>query len=313
MFLNMAAFGTDQDMVQRLLTAETYKKSRRSLITAAVMDLPIASAFTFIGILLWVYYKQDATFLPRNASGKAVNSDVFGSYILNVMPMGIRGLVLAGVFATAMGSLSAALNALATSATNDWYIPYAARTRHESHHVNAARVFTAVFAILMIVIASAFAYAKVKDPNVRIIPVVLGIAGFILGPMLGVFLLGMITRRRGSDAGNIVAISIGLIATIIVGELDITFVQLLGLGADYKRPAWFPKVAYTWYALIGALVVFAVGILFATPQKVLEEAQRKKEQAKEGEDKPLALRGRDTRFEVVKLPATGIKRDGGQG
>jgi hypothetical protein len=61
------------------------------------------------------------------------------------------------------------------------------------------------------------------------------------------------------------------------------------------------------------LVVFAVGILFATPQKVLEEAQRKKEQAKEGEDKPLALRGRDTRFEVVKLPATGIKRDGGQG
>jgi SSS family solute:Na+ symporter len=288
MFLNMAAFGTDQDMVQRLLTAETYKKSRRSLITAAVMDLPIASAFTFIGILLWVYYLKDPTYLPRDASGKAVNSDVFGSYILNVMPVGIRGLVLAGVFATAMGSLSAALNALATSATNDWYIPYAAKKKSEMHHVFAARIFTAVFAILMIVIASAFAYAKVRDPNVRIIPVVLGIAGFILGPMLGVFLLGMITRRRGSDLGNMLAITLGLMVTIVAGELDVYFGNLLGL--KYVRPGWLPKVAYTWYALIGALVVFVVGVLFRTPQRVLDEAMVKRAQAQGGEDKPLSLR-----------------------
>ncbi len=297
MFLNMAAFGTDQDMVQRLLTAETYKKSRRSLITAAIMDVPIASAFTFIGILLWVYYKQDPTHLPP------ANADVFGSYILNVMTVGIRGLVLAGVFATAMGSLSAALNALATSATNDWYIPYLARDRHESHHVAAARVFTAIFAILMIVIASAFAYAKVKNPNVRIIPVVLGIAGFILGPMLGIFLLGMLTKRRGSDAGNMIAITIGLIATILVGELDITLAQILGVDRYYHRPASLLKVAFTWYALIGAVVVFVVGVLFRTPQKVLDEAQMKKREAQEGEDKPLALRGRDTaRFEVIAIP-----------
>ena len=58
---NMAAFGTDQDMVQRMLTAETHKKARRSLITAAFMDLPIAAAFIFIGILLFVYYRQDPT------------------------------------------------------------------------------------------------------------------------------------------------------------------------------------------------------------------------------------------------------------
>jgi len=304
MFLNMAAFGTDQDMVQRLLTAETYKKSRRSLITAAIMDVPIAAAFTFIGILLWVYYKQDATHKPE------ANADVFGSYIINVMPMGIRGLVLAGVFATAMGSLSAALNALATSATNDWYIPYFARHRHEAHHVAAARFFTGVFAFFMIVIASAFAYAKVKDPNVRIIPVVLGIAGFILGPMLGVFLLGMLTRRRGSDVGNMIAITVGLLATIIAGDLDITFAQLVGLGKDYSRPAWFPKVAFTWYALIGAVAVFLVGVLFRTPQRVLDEAENKKRQAKEGEDKPLALRERDARFEVVRLQAPGQGESG---
>src|SRR5206468_114552 len=139
------------------------------------------------------YYQKDPTWRP------ASNADVFGSYILNVMPTGLRGLVLAGVFATAMGSLSAALNALATSATNDWYIPYFASHRGERHHVAAARWFTALFAALMILVAAFFAFAKVKDPTVRIIPVVLGIGGFILGPMLGVFLVGMLTRRRGSD------------------------------------------------------------------------------------------------------------------
>src|SRR5207253_2485173 len=86
---NMAAFGTDQDMVQRMLTAETHKKARRSLITAAFMDLPIAAAFVFIGILLFAFYQKDPTYQP------AATADIFGSYILNVMPVGIRGLVLA--------------------------------------------------------------------------------------------------------------------------------------------------------------------------------------------------------------------------
>jgi Na+/proline symporter len=282
--MNIAAFGTDQDMVQRLLTAETYKKSRRSLITAAVMDLPIYATFTFIGILLIAYYAKDPRFKP------ASNADVFASYIFNVLPTGIRGLVLAGVFATAMGSLSAALNALATSATNDWYIPYFARHRDERHHVTAARWFTAAFAVLMIVIAGVFAYAKVTNPNVRIIPVVLGVASFILGPMLGVFLLGMFTRRRGSDAGNILAITIGLIATVVLGHLHIELANLLAGAGTYKPPTWLPKVAFTWFALIGAVVVVLVGVLFVTPHSVLEAAQRKREAAHQ-DDRPVALRG----------------------
>jgi SSS family transporter len=284
---NMAAFGTDQDMVQRLLTAETQRKARRSLMTAAFMDLPIAAAFTFIGILLFAYYQKDPTYKP------AATADVFGSYILNVMPVGVRGFVLAGVFATAMGSLSSALNALATSATNDWYL---GRAKHKSddHHVAAARVFTVVFAILMILVAGVFAYAKVKHPEVRIIPVVLGIAGFILGPMLGVFLLGMLTKGRGSDRGNIIAVTCGLIATIVLGEMHImvanTVAPWFGYSGTFVRPDWLPKVSFTWFALVGAVVVFAVGVLFRTPRAVLVEAERRLRQAEAGDDRPLDLR-----------------------
>src|SRR5256712_6292529 len=266
---NMAAFGTDQDLVQRMLTAETPKKARRSLITAAFMDVPIASAFVFIGILLFVYYQKDPTYQP------AATADIFGSYILNVMPLGIRGLVLAGIFATAMGSFSAALNALATGATNDWYLRWV-RGKPEAHYVKAARWFTVLFAVLMIVIAGAFAYAKVTHPDLRIIPVVLGIAGFILGPMLGVFLIGMFTQRRGSDTGNMIAISAGLLATVVVGKLDVMIVNavapLFGVDGVFQHPAGIPEVSFTWWAMIGALVVFCVGVPFRTPAPVLESA-----------------------------------------
>jgi len=284
---NMAAFGTDQDMVQRMLTAETHQRARRSLVTAAFLDLPIASAFVFIGILLVAYYQKDPTYQPKAAA------DIFGSYILNVMPVGVRGLVLAGIFATAMGSFSAALNALATAATNDWYIRWV-RGKSEAHYVKAARWFTVLFAVLMIVIAGGFAYAKVTNPDLRIIPVVLGIAGFILGPMLGVFLIGMFTKRRGSDAGNIVAIPAGLLATVVAGKLHITILNtaapLFGIHRTFAQPGAIPEVSFTWWPMIGALVVFCVGVLFRTPDQVLEGAARHAEEAQTAEHVPLALR-----------------------
>jgi SSS family transporter len=283
--LNIAMFGTDQDMVQRMLTAETHKKAKRSLLTAAFMDVPIAAVFTFIGILLYVYYQQDPTYKP------AANADIFGSYILNVMPVGVRGLVLAGVFATAMGSLSAALNALATSATNDWYVPYLQRRGGytEEKGLTGARLFTALFAVLMIVIAGVFAYMKVHNPDIRIIPVVLGIASYIVGPMLGVFLLGMFTRDRGSDKGNLIAIAVGLLTTGFLGDLHIKVLDPLGI--KIAHPSWLPTISFTWFALIGALTVFLVGVWFKTPPEVLDAAKRRAAEADAEDDLPPALRG----------------------
>jgi SSS family solute:Na+ symporter len=282
--LNMAMFGTDQDMVQRMLTAETHQKAKRSLLTAAFMDIPIAAIFTCIGILLYVYFQQDPTSKP------AANSDIFGSYILNVLPTGIRGLVLAGVFATAMGSLSAALNALATSATNDWYVPYLQKRGGytEEQGLNGARLFTGVFAILMVIIAGVFAYMKVKDPNIRIIPVVLGIASYIVGPMLGVFLLGMFTKNRGSDKGNIIAIAVGLLVTGFLGDLHIKVLEPLGILIPH--PSWLPTISFTWFALIGSLTVFLIGMWFTTPPEVLVAAKQRAAEADSDEDIPLALR-----------------------
>ncbi|MCL2330416.1 MAG: sodium:solute symporter, partial [Phycisphaerae bacterium] len=258
--LNMATFGTDQDMVQRMLAAKDVKRSRRSLMTAAFLDIPIAASFTFIGVLLIAFYAQNPELKP------AKPNDVFGAYILKAMPVVVRGFVLAGVFATAMGSLSAALNALATTVTNDWYMPYIARGRSQRHYVKAARFFTALVAAAMVGIAVAFAYANVKSPGLTILPIALGIAGYILGPMLGVFMIGMTTKRRGSDVGNIIAVSIGLIGIFVLSGRLFDFTSMLAqkcpawlvqsLHLPWSQPEWLPKIEFTWYALIGAVITF---------------------------------------------------------
>src|SRR6266568_4958849 len=118
-FITMGTHGTDQDFVQRMLTAPDVRRSRRSLILSGLADVPIAFTFLSIGLLLWVYYQAhpDPT-LPKTPN------ETFCHFILYEMPVGIRGLLIAGIFATAMGSLSTALNALATSFTRDWYEPY---------------------------------------------------------------------------------------------------------------------------------------------------------------------------------------------
>lgn len=284
---NMAAFGTDQDMVQRMLTAKDYKRSRRSLVSAALTDIPIFAAFSFIGVLLIAFYELQPQLKPLKAN------DVFGVYIMNVMPVVVRGFVLAGLFATAMGSLSAALNALATSVTNDWYLPYFAAKKKEGQHIIAARVFTGVFAVLMIIIATVTAYLNVVNPNQRIIPIALGVAGLFAGPMLGVFLVGMLTQRRGSDIGNTIALSCGLIGVFILTRQHEDFLQAFApsLLPSLQLPAWIPKIAFTWYAMIGALITFAIAVLFPTPAEVVAAAETHREKASQAGDVPLALRG----------------------
>jgi SSS family transporter len=284
---NMAAFGTDQDMVQRMLTAKDYRRSRLSLVSAAITDIPIFAAFSFIGVLLIAFYELRPELRPEKPN------DVFGVYIMNVMPVVVRGFVLAGLFATAMGSLSAALNALATSATNDWYLPYFGRQRSEQHHILVARAFTAFFALLMVVIASLTAYSNVVNPEQRLIPIALGVAGLFAGPMLGVFLVGMLTKTRGSDAGNVLALTVGLIAVIIITRQHEEILKAFApsLLPKFAFPAWWPKIAFTWYAMIGALITFVIGVLFPTPQPVVVQAEQRRLQAAEHGDVPLALRG----------------------
>src|SRR5256884_5993542 len=216
-FITMATHGTDQDMVQRMLTAVDIRRSRRSLILSGIADIPIALTFLSIGLLLWVYYQThfDPN-LPKSPN------ETFCHFILYEMPIGLRGLLIAGIFATAMGSLSTAINALATSFTRDWYEPYINPGATGEQRLRAVRWATVWFSILMIVVASTTSYLVIVHPKVRIIPIGLGIYGYTYGSVLGIFLAGMLTKSRGNDRGNIIAMITGFIVVTVISDLPNT-------------------------------------------------------------------------------------------
>jgi solute:Na+ symporter, SSS family len=278
-FSTMSTHGADQDMVQRMLTARDFKRSRISLILSGLADIPIAISFLLVGILLWVYYHVNPSLAVP-----ATENEVFAHYIVTEMPIGIRGIIVAGVFATMMGSTSAALNALATSFTKDFYLPYFARNQAPESAVWAARLATLVFGALMILVATVTANNVLHDSKLTILPIALGIVGYTYGALLGVFLVGMLTKTRGRDLTNIVAMLVSIVLVLIVGRVEVPwldvgqFVQhgkweLTGVNLGGWLPAGFPNVAFSWWVFIGCLVCFLVSSVFRTPEKQLERAK----------------------------------------
>jgi SSS family solute:Na+ symporter len=281
-FLTMATHGTDQDNVQRMLTAKDFRKSRLSLILSGLADLPIAFGFLLVGILLSVYYAViPDQHLP------AADNEIFAYYIVTQMPVGVRGLIIAGVFATMMGSTSAALNALATSFTKDFYLPYFRGANSRRSPVYAARAATVVFGALMVVVATAAAYAVLQDSKLTIIPLALQSFGYAYGSLLAVFLLGMLTKRRGRDGTNVLAMVSGVAAVLIFCKVKLPALDLRVLvfsgrvqPQDWAFGGWLPPgwpvIAFPWWVFVGCLVCFTVSSIFPTPAERVDSAERRR-------------------------------------
>lgn len=244
-FLTMATHGTDQDMVQRMLAAKDSRTGTRAVILSGVLDIPIVLVFLSCGMLLFVYFSVNGINPP------AKQIEIFPYFIIHYLPAGIRGLLVAALLATAMGSLSTALNALATTATRDWYRDVFNPRATERQMLRAVRWLTVLFAALLIVVGAITAWYSVMDPTVRILPIALGIFGYTYGSLLGVFLLGMLTRNRGNDWGNVLA--------MLAGFAVVAFLEICG------RQEIIPAIAFPWRVTIGTLVTFVVGCCFRTP------------------------------------------------
>ena len=280
-FTTMATHGTDQDMVQRMLTAKDYHKSRLALILSGLVDIPVALGFLLIGVLIYVFYQMHPDpQLPTK------NPEIFSYYILHQLPPGARGLLIAGVLATAMGSLSTALNALATSFTQDFWVPYFARSTDQHHVVRAVRWSTVVFAVLLALVGTATAAVVVYSPHARIIPIVLGIFGYTYGSLLGIFLLGLTTKNRGTEFGNLIAMLCGFLAVAIWSGLPWDLINAVrGQSFDISHPIiwlfqhglldfdqanpgyiappnWLVQIEFPWRVMFGTLTTYSVAWCF---------------------------------------------------
>ncbi len=239
-FLTTASHGTEQLLVQRLLSAKSQSESRLALFTSWVVVFFQFTLFLTIGVLLFVYYGDTGQSTPR------VIEEIYPAFIWHNFPPGLAGLAIAAILAAAMSNLSAALNALASTTIMDFLRPQRPN-KSELFYLRLARWATVGWCVVL------FGVALLARHWGRILESGLSIASVLYGALLGVFLLGVLTRRPGEWAA-IVGMSAGFLTTLVVRS----------------------HVAYTWYVLIGSSVTFFVGYGFSlvVPEKKPVFAER---------------------------------------
>jgi solute:Na+ symporter, SSS family len=225
-FLTMASHGTDQLLVQRLLTCRNRRESQLALIVSGFVVFAQFALFLTIGVMLHAYYATHP--LPPMAS----NDEIFPAFIVRSLPRGIAGLVIAAIFAAAMSNLSGSLNSLASTTVLDFYQPLMRGRADETRLLALSRWLTALWGVVLIAIAiAARGWGSVFTVG-------LTIASIVYGPMLGAFLLGVLTTRANQ---------IGVTTGIVVSLAAMIAVRV------------FTSLAWTWYVLAGTAICFATG------------------------------------------------------
>ena len=228
-FLTTASHGTEQLLVQRYLSARTEGESRAALFSSWVVIFVQFALFLVIGLILFVHYSDQHLAPPKPPES------IYPEFVWNNLPVGIAGLVIAAILAAGMSNLSAALNSLSSTTVMDFYKPWAMRrnpSHPESYFLNIARRSTVVWAVVLFLIGLvARHWGSVLEAG-------LTIASILYGSLLGVFLLGLLTRRV-QEKSAIVAMVAGLVVMIVI-------------------KGW-THIAFTWYVLIGTAATFATG------------------------------------------------------
>jgi SSS family solute:Na+ symporter len=224
-FFNTASHGTDQLIVQRLLAARSQRQSVTALLSSGAAILFQFALFLLVGVMLFAFYH-----VPSANFGRS--DRIFPTFIVSQMPHGISGLLIAAILAAAMSNLSAALNSLSSTSIIDFYLRLHPQT-DERRKIRLSRVATLFWALLLFGLA-VLALHRVG----RVVEVGLQIASVAYGALLGVFLLGVLTRRA-NQAGAMVGMA-------------------FGFGAELYL--WgYTRVPWTWYVPVGTVITFVVG------------------------------------------------------
>lgn len=266
LFVTLATHGTDQDMVQRMLTAKNKRQSAVATILSGLADIPVTYAVLTIGILLSVYYNHVVTDpnLPMAGNGPD-NTRIFPYFVVDVMPGGLRGLVIAGVLATTMGSLGTAMNSLATSYSRDFHFRWFKTPEDDHARVRIIKLSTVAFALILILVGLATAFVKAHNPGLSIIGIILGSFGYTYGSLLGIFIVGLFTTSRGSEKGNRIAMIAGMLAVAYLSNLPNDVWKMITGGVLYKNFSWLPIIEFPWRIMAGTLVTVAVALCFRSP------------------------------------------------
>jgi len=240
-FGSMAAFGTDQELMQRLLTLKTREASQRTIIATIFATIPLLVLYLAIGTLLFVFYAQNPSLPgPDNAD------KILSHFTVQVLPVGMKGIILMAII---MASIDSPLSSLSSSFITDIYRPLLNRDATEKHYLLVSRLSVAAFGIALAFIAYSCRSAQ------GMLWLAYKVNGVTAGSLLGVFLLGLLTSRK-SNVGNVIAMffSAGVAGLML-----------------YLSETGRLAVGWSWMIVIGTVLTFSLGWLLGDSATVRQQ------------------------------------------
>ena len=232
-FIGLAVFGTDQELVQRLLTVRTRKTSQKTIVMTILAAFPILCIYLGIGTLLYVFYQQNPDILQP---GRA--KEVLSHFVTNSLPAGLKGLMLSAII---LASIDSPLSSLASSFVTDIYRPLIKKAATEKHYLIVSRAGVVTFGVILAIIA--FACEPVKN----VLWFAFEIFSVTGGATLGIFIFGVLTQRK-ANFGNVIAMIASTLSMVIL---------LLMSHMGYIKLAW------SWLIVVGTVLTLILSYLFS--------------------------------------------------
>ncbi len=227
--LSAASHGTDHLIVQRLLATRALGDARRALVGSGILVIVQFAVFLLVGTALWAAGADDPSL---------AGDQLFPRFVVDGLPVGLSGLVIAGILAAAMSTVSSSLNSLASAATHDFYAPLTGR--HEPRHLlTVGRFATLGWAVVLV--AGALSFRSTDQPVVEL---ALSIASITYGGLLGIYGLGG-SVRRATQTDAITAITVATVAMLVI---------------VFGKPGPFDGLAWPWYVPLGLVITMMAGL-----------------------------------------------------
>ena len=254
-FTTFAVLGTDQDLVQRMLTCDHVRKGQKALLWTAALNFPITLLFLGVGAALFAYYKVSPDTAVDGFIATHHTDYIFPHFIKTVLTPGLRGLLIAALLAAAMSSLDSALNALSSTFYIDIYKRYIRPETTEKHAVTISRYSVIIFAAVLALVAMQCGKTE------SVLWLGFRIFGYTYGAMIGVFLIAVLTDRRGNDIANVVIMVTSVLMVLFLTADSIGPLQ--EVRSTILSPLGIEKISWKWSIIIGSVWTFGIGVIFS--------------------------------------------------
>lgn len=240
LFINLQNFGIDQSYVQRYLTAKTEDEAKKSTWLGSLLYLPVSFVFFFIGTALFAYYQAQPELLPEGLTG----DKVFPYFIVNQLPAGFTGLLIASIFAAGMSTVSTSINSSATVILSDHFSKYIHLNPSEKLSLRVLKLSSLIMGLMSIVVGLAFNGVD------SALDAWWALSSIFSGGILGLFLLGLLSKAQNPQA----------VFAVILGVLVIGWMSLSTILVQNGLPEAFANPLHTNMTIVlGTLTIFVVG------------------------------------------------------